>query len=556
MRVPASRWARGGLVVAAWAVLAIPVWLVLIFNTSTTAVVASHEAAIKPTVAPYVVLDMGPYVPKFRTPAAGWFGVEVRVGPTEATSTGELMDRYSLLAAAPELEVERLKATVVTLMGTAALEAAVLAATPLAVWFLVGARRRRELWLVLRANWAVPTWITALVTAVALLILVSAAVQPLRNRDQIVPGQTWMPLSTAMAEINVPAEWQEWELSGGVITKETRRLITSLVSGFETSKEFYRQLVEQAPQLADQLRSPQEDEFVAVLVSDRHDNIGMDPVVRAVADVAGATMIIDAGDDTSTGAPWESFSLDSLDQNFHDFDQRLMVAGNHDYGDFVAPYLRRLGWTHIGNGQPVELGGVRFLGADDPRDSGLGNWRDEPAVSFDERREELTEQACQLHDAGQRVAVLVLHDANMGRGALQQGCVDLVIGGHTHVQTGPTVVPAEPGGYGYSYTNGTTGGAAYAVAVGSKIRREAGFSFLTFRDGRAVGIQPVAVATNGVYSVGEYHPLVYPITLRDLMGELPLGRSEAPHPTEVTPAESSAADESTQPRPHRGSHHR
>ena len=38
-----------------------------------------------------------------------------------------------------------------------------------------------------------------------------------------------------------------------------------------------------------------------LLVSDRHDNIGMDQVARAVADAGGATAVFDAGDDTSTG---------------------------------------------------------------------------------------------------------------------------------------------------------------------------------------------------------------------------------------------------------------
>ena len=74
---------------------------------------------------------------------------------------------------------------------------------------------------------------------------------------------------------------------------------------------------------------------MAVLVSDRHDNIGMDEVVRKVADAAGATVVLDAGDDTSTGETWEEFSLDSLDKAFQGYDDRVFVAGNHDNGTFV-----------------------------------------------------------------------------------------------------------------------------------------------------------------------------------------------------------------------------
>ena len=64
----------------------------------------------------------------------------------------------------------------------------------------------------------------------------------------------------------------------------------------------------------------------------------------------------------------------------------------------------------------------------------------------------------------------------------------------------------ENGKTGYTYTNGTTGGAAYAIALG-KIRRDAEFTFVTYRDGRPVGIQPVTVTTTGVLTVKAYVPL-------------------------------------------------
>ena len=57
---------------------------------------------------------------------------------------------------------------------------------------------------------------------------------------------------------------------------------------------------------------------------------------------------------------------------------------------------------------------------------------------------------------------------------------------------------------GYSFTTGTTGGAAYAIAVGSKPRREAMFTFVTYAEGRPVGIQPVTVRTTGEIVVSPY----------------------------------------------------
>jgi hypothetical protein len=92
----------------------------------------------------------------------------------------------------------------------------------------------------------------------------------------------------------------------------------------------------------------------------------------------------------------------------------------------------------------------------------------------------------------------------MGDEALERGCTDLVLGGHLHVQSGPTEWTGENGAVGYSYTTGTTGGAAYAIAVGAAIRRPAGISLVTYRDGRPVGVQPVTLDTNGSFTVGDY----------------------------------------------------
>ena len=60
------------------------------------------------------------------------------------------------------------------------------------------------------------------------------------------------------------------------------------------------------------------------------------------------------------------------------------------------------------------------------------------------------------------------------------------------------------GEVGYSYTTGTTGGAAYAIALGSKPRRDAEISLVTYRDGRPVGLQSVLLQTDGEFVVGGY----------------------------------------------------
>lgn len=105
---------------------------------------------------------------------------------------------------------------------------------------------------------------------------------------------------------------------------------------------------------------------------------------------------------------------------------------------------------------------------------------------------------------------MLVHDANLGAEALARGCVDLVVGGHLHVQEGPTLVIGEDGEDGYTFTTGTTGGAAYAIAIGSKIRRPAQVTLLTYdEDGSPVGLQAVLLQTNGRFDVDDYDELTY-----------------------------------------------
>ncbi len=337
------------------------------------------------------------------------------------------------------------------------------------------------------------------------LVLLAVAVwQPWRGREPTVAGAAaWTSLAAFLGPgVPVPEQAEDLQVRTDVTTSGSRRLIQSAVDTYDKSREFYDTARDAAAGLV--LHEPEEGETVVALVSDRHDNIGMDEVARAIADAGGATAVFDAGDDTSTGERWEAFSLDSVAKAFEEYD-RWGVAGNHDHGPFVADYLSDLGWTML-DGEVVEgPGGSTLLGVDDPRSSGLGNWRDESGLSFDEVGTRLADVACESEE---RVSTILVHDANLADEALERGCVDLVVGGHLHVQEGPTRVTGENGQAGYSYTTGTTGGAAYAIAIGSKPRREATVTLLTYRDGRPVGLQPVVLQTDGVFEVEEYQELL------------------------------------------------
>jgi len=469
--------------------------LTFFLGDSRTVVVAGHDAVVTPTFDGYVALRTGPLLPDVRRATGGPVGVDLLLGKTQSDSVEELFARYAFIASEPDSQVAKVTDAVRDMATSAALRGVALGLVPLATWWLLGPHRRGQLFRGVRTRKGALGGV--LLLAVPLLLW-----QPwFADEDTQESRGEWEPLESFMAGFPVPEEADGIEIRNSPTTVQTQRLIQSAVDTYEQSKDFYDRAAVDAEEL--ELNEPADDETVALVVSDRHDNIGMDRVARAIGDRGGATVVLDAGDDTSTGQPWEAFSLDSLDRSFDDLD-RFAVAGNHDNGPFAASYLDDLGWTML-DGSSVEApwGGL-LLGVDDPRSSGLGNWRDETGLSFSEVGDRLADAACD----GDRISTLLVHDANLGREALARGCVDLVIGGHTHVQDGPNAVIGENDRLGYSFTNGTTGGAAYAIAIGSKPRRDADVTLVTYRDGRPVGTQWVRLRTDGVFVVGQYVDLV------------------------------------------------
>lgn len=486
-----------------WLLCAVVIGTAIFFASSRQTTVASHDAVVHPTLTGQAVLRTGPVLPDLRLPSGSPLGVEITLGKTEVASTEALVERYALLASTPQGPIARVESAVRDMALDAALRGATLGVLPLLLWALVGSARRREL---VRAA---GTWRGG-VLLLLLALVVAGTWAPWEPEEDTLEGrQEWIALQDFLGpEIPVPSEAADLEVLSGVTTSGARRLIQSAVDTYDSSLRFYETAEEAAAEI--EVRRPEEGETVVLLVSDRHDNIGMDAVARAVADTAGAVEVMNAGDDTSTGSEWEAFSLDSLDAAFDDLDERWAVTGNHDNGPFVGEYLDDLGWTVL-DGEVVEgPAGGRLLGVPDPRSSGLGTWRDESGLSFSEVGERLADEACAAQERGERINTLLVHDANLGSATLERGCADLVVGGHLHVQEGPDAVAGEYGEVGYQFTTGTTGGAAYAIALGSKLRRPAQVTLLTYDDeGRPVGLQPVVLQTNGRFDVGDYVELTY-----------------------------------------------
>jgi len=493
-----TRRARVGALVAVWALVAAPVAGHAFFSGAEPVRIGAHSASTTPTWDGKATLVVGGLVPSLRVDSGLplGLGVEVSVNGTEADSLDTMVQRDALIASAPEGEVARVRAALVDLAVAGALRGVAAGAVAVLVvaglWALVGGRRRREL------TAAVPHpvwWVAAAGTAA--LVAVAAVVAP----RPAVPEPTWTPLGELVPEANLEPSLSAVEVADGTATDGGVTLIQGAISTYRDSVGFYDALAERVSSVADQLRQPGPGETVALLVSDRHDNVGVDRVARALGDAGGATVLLDAGDDTATGSAWEDFSIDSLASAFDGY-ELVAAPGNHDAGGVVAEQLADAGSTVL-DGQPTEVASITFLGAPDPRSSGFGTGVVEGTVPFDEVAAALVEPACQ----DPAVSTVLVHSPSLGLDVVESGCVDLVLSGHLHRQVGPDVVTSDDGLTTTTYTNGTTGGAAYAFALGSALRRPAQVSLVTFANGRPHGLQPVDIDTDGTLTVQPYRPL-------------------------------------------------
>jgi hypothetical protein len=499
-----------------WLALTVGLSTWLFLSSERQVVLAGHDSVLRPTLTGKAVVHTGPVLPDVRLDIGGPVGVDVTLGKTELRSMDELFQRYAVLGSAPDgqraVVVEQIESMLVAAVLRGAAVSLAIVAGGVLLWWLPGSERRADLRR--RTTQAARTrhgLTTAGVGVVTVAVLAVAVWQPwgepgapASDKEAGPVAGDWTLLADFLGpEIPVPAELSGVEVRGDAYANQTRRLVASAVDTYNSSRTFYQKVVEKVPDLA--LREPAEDETVVALVSDRHDNVGMDAVVRAVADEGGATGILDAGDDTSTGSDWETFSLDSLNDASDGLD-KWAVTGNHDHGPTVGTYLADKGWTML-DGEVVDgPGGSTLLGVPDPRTSGLGNWIDEKGVTLEEAGEKLADIACESMEEGKPVATLLVHDPSLGRETLRRGCATLLVGGHRHVHLGPSAVTGENGHVGWTYTNGTTGGAAYAFAMG-KIRRTAEITLITYADGLPVGLQSVELETNGALTAHEYVPL-------------------------------------------------
>lgn len=501
----AAPWAALSLL---WLVVSLVVGVVAFANDSERVTIGAHAARVSPTFDGHATLDLGAVLPRLRLDMSLplGLGVNIDVQETDAANLTDLLTRDALIASQPDGEVRRIRQVIqemaiddaVAGAGTGLL-VAVLVGT---AWAMVGPRRRRELFVLLhRGERRVRHRV--IVVLVAIVITLASIFGPGRLRAPETEPTQWRPLAELLPDLSFDERLADVQVATGFSTTGGVGIIRTAVETYERSTEFYGQLRDRVTRVGGRIRQAGEGETVALLVSDRHDNIGMDPFAAEVAKVAGAKVLIDAGDDTSSGQAWEAFSINSLAQHFRDL-KVVAVAGNHDGGGLVEKAMKQNNFTVL-DSKPVEVEGIRFLGDSDPTRTGLGSSDRPGEETVGEQSQRLADIACEGTGDNQ-ISTLVVHDPSSGADTAARGCATLVVSGHLHRQVGPQIKRVGNRSV-TTFTNGTTGGAAYAFALGYTLRRPAQVTLITYVDGEPTGLQPVVAELTGEITVAPFQPI-------------------------------------------------
>ncbi|MBI3984270.1 metallophosphoesterase family protein [Candidatus Microgenomates bacterium] len=167
-------------------------------------------------------------------------------------------------------------------------------------------------------------------------------------------------------------------------------------------------------------------EITAVLfVTDIHSSVGAFGTIASVAEQFGVDLVIDGGDLTNSGLPFEQVLFAGIEQLDVPY---LFVKGNHDSSSTVAAVSQFANATVL-DGQPVEVMGLRILGGSDPLYTPNQAGRDLPEA-----------EAALVRAAGDQLAEIARADGNIDlavahnpvAGEQLGGVVPLVLSGHAH----------------------------------------------------------------------------------------------------------------------------
>jgi len=206
----------------------------------------------------------------------------------------------------------------------------------------------------------------------------------------------------------------------------------SIVSDFQKYEAQLAKLVTNVSRLYDVTSTlpayrPDPSTIRVLFVSDIHLNPSAWEVIRSITDQFNIDVIVDAGDISDHGSAAENAFLDPIATLGVPY---VWVRGNHDSSITQAAVASQPNAVVL-DGETAEAGGLRFVGAGDPRFTPDKNTRDAPAPpSVSQVTLAIADRAREAAEQGQPVDVAVIHDGDSAR--LIDGDVPLVLSGHYH----------------------------------------------------------------------------------------------------------------------------
>jgi predicted phosphodiesterase len=244
----------------------------------------------------------------------------------------------------------------------------------------------------------------------------------------------------------------------------------------------------------DDLPKPGADETMILGFSDLHCNQVMTELISRLAHATQPSIVLSSGDDTVNGTAAERGCI-RREAAIPDGVPFLVATGNHD-SDVTEAQMRRVGMTVL-DGQVVDEAGLKVLGDDDP----------EHNIPFSvdrvkERPESEEDMAQRLVDVARDrdTDVLLVHQPVAARVIMDSPNlpVPLVLWGHYHAESGPTVIMHSDGSWTVGMQQGTAGGVHEPMITSFStpfspplISADVYFYFRDDTTGLITGVQPV-----------------------------------------------------------------
>ena len=244
----------------------------------------------------------------------------------------------------------------------------------------------------------------------------------------------------------------------------------------------------------DDLPEPAGEETMILGVSDLHCNQAMTELLGRLAHATQPSIVLSSGDDTVNGTAAERGCI-RREAAIPDGVPFLVATGNHD-SEVTEAQMRSVGMTVL-DGQVVEAAELSVLGDDDP----------EHNIPFSvdrvkERPESEEELAQRLVDVARdkRTDVILVHQPAAARVIMStpNPPAPLVLWGHYHAQSGPTVIMHDDGSWTVGMQQGTAGGVREPMFTSFStpfspplISADVYFYFRDNATGLVTGVQPV-----------------------------------------------------------------